>query len=61
MNTKLLKRLRDRQDAIIFESEEDEGAAEFYGELQSVIDAIESGKSEAEVKAACSHVGETYE
>lgn len=46
-----------RQSAIVYESEDDEGAMDYYGEIQSVIDAIDQG---GDVKAAADWVGEAY-
>lgn len=45
----LLKELKSKQAAIVYESNEDEGAAEYHGEIQSVIDAIEAGKTDEEI------------
>jgi hypothetical protein len=48
--------IANKQKAIVYESDEDEGAMDYYGELQSIIDAIDNG---TDVEAACSWVGET--
>lgn len=45
----------EKQRSIVFESQDDEGAAEFYGELGSIIDAIDNG---LDVRKACEWVGE---
>ncbi len=48
------QRFRSIQNEIIFDSDEDEGAAEYYGEVQSVVDAltIEGATTESVEKAA---------
>lgn len=51
------KHLYSKIDGVVFESEDDDAAAEYIGELNSIIEAIEGGK---DVKAACEWVGETY-
>lgn len=48
-----------KQRAIIFESEEDEGAAEYWAELQSIIDVIDSGAMIHKIQQAADWVGET--
>lgn len=45
------------QAGIKYESEDDEGAAEYHGEIQSVIDAIDNGQ---DVRAAANWVGISY-
>lgn len=53
-----LKKLISAQKAIIYESSEDEGAAEFHGELQSVIDVVSSGIStDDDIRKAAEWVG----
>lgn len=49
-----------KQQGIIFESADDEGAAEYHGELQSIIEVIDSGADIKAVKEACEWVGETF-
>lgn len=58
---KLLEKLKNKQRNIRYESSEDEGAAEYYAELQSVIDVIENGGDEQAVRKACEWVGVAYE
>lgn len=53
------KVLKARQNAIRYESEDDEGAAEFWGELQSVIDAITPYAIDDEILQAANYVGES--
>lgn len=55
---KTLKNLNLTLDRIVPESDEDEGAAEYYGEVNSVIMVIEAGKSDAEIIAAAEWVGQ---
>ncbi len=57
----LRNKLIGKQQDIRFESEEDDGAAEYYGELQSIINVIDSGASDEEIIKACEYVGENYE
>jgi len=57
----LRKKLITKQQAIKFESEDDEGASDYFGELQSIINVIDAGASEVEIKKACEWVGESYE
>ena len=52
----LLNHLKAMQGRIEYESEEDEGAQEFYGEIQSVIDAVKAGKTDAEIQDAADWV-----
>jgi hypothetical protein len=54
---KTLILLRARQNAIEFESDEDEGAAEHYSEIQSVIDAIDGGQSDKQIFSTAEMVG----
>ncbi len=51
------KHLQAKQNAIKYESDEDEGACDYHAEIQSIIDAIEAG---IDVKKACEWVGEEY-
>lgn len=51
------QKLVDMQNAIKYESDEDEGAMEYYGEIQSVIDVIDAGGNEAAIKKAADWVG----
>ena len=53
---KTMRKLQARQAAIRPESDEDEGAAEHYAEIQSVIDVIEKDGSDQEIKAAAEYV-----
>lgn len=55
----ILEKLKAEQAAIVYESDEDEGAQEFYGELQSVIDAINEGRTDKEIQDAANWVGVT--
>lgn len=57
LRIKLIK----KQQNIKYESNEDEGAAEYFGELQSIINVIDSGASDDDIKKACEWVGESYE
>lgn len=57
----LRKKLVSKQQNIKYESSEDEGAAEYYAELQSIIKVIDSGASDDDIKKACEWVGESYE
>lgn len=41
---KVIQFLKNKQAQIVFESEEDDGAAEFYGHISDVIDDLEAGK-----------------
>lgn len=50
--------LKEKQKAIVWESEDDEGAGNYYGELQSIIDVCEYG-TEEEIRAAAEYVGES--
>ncbi len=51
------KRLQARQDAIVFESEEDEGAAEHYAEIPSVlIVVLDSSKSSQDIRDTAAQV-----
>ncbi len=52
------KHIINKQSKIVYESDEDEGAAEYYGELQSIIDRINKGSDEKEIRQACDWVGE---
>lgn len=53
----LLKKLKYQQEAIVPESSEDEGAAEHYAEIQSVIDVIEKNGTDEEIQKARDWVG----
>lgn len=53
----LLKDLKQKQKAIVPESSEDEGAAEHYAEIQSVIDVIEKNGTDEEIQKARDWVG----
>lgn len=46
-----------KQSEIYHESDDDQAAWEYSGELESILDAIDQGK---DVKAACEWVGEAY-
>jgi len=48
-----------KQKSIVFESEEDEGAAEYWADLQSIIDVIDSGAMIHKIQEAADWVGET--
>lgn len=52
-----LNKLKARQAAIQYKSVEDEGAAEYYAEIESVIMALEQRKSDAEVVEAAAWAG----
>lgn len=54
---KTLQNLISRQKAIVYESPEDEGAAEHYAEIESCIIAIKSKHTDQDVIAACEYVG----
>lgn len=56
--SKYRKFLKARQDAIIYESEEDEGAAEYSREIQSIIDTIDCYGTVDCIKEAAANVGE---
>jgi hypothetical protein len=49
--------LKEYQTRIVPESDEDEGAAEFWGEIQSVIDVLDRGGTDVEVIEAARWVG----
>ena len=51
--------LVNKQNNIKFESEEDDGAAEYHGELQSIIDVIDSGAMVHKIQEAADWVGES--
>lgn len=54
----ILKKLIAAQNDIVPESAEDEGAAEYYSEIQHVIDAItDERKSDQQIIEAASYVG----
>jgi hypothetical protein len=55
---KTLKNLEVTLNNIVPESDEDEGAAEYAGEVNSVIMAIKAGKSDEDVIAAAEWVGQ---
>ncbi len=52
--------IRAKQSAIIFESADDEGAADYSGELQSILDVIDKCGDLAAIEAACNWVGESF-
>ena len=54
----IAKNLKSQIKAIVYESSEDEGAAEFEVELQSVLDVIEKeGSTDEEIVKAADWVG----
>lgn len=55
--TELLLKLKNTQKAIVPESDEDEAAGEYHGEVQSVIDVIEAGGTDEEIQKAADWVG----
>ena len=54
---KTMQALKNRLAAIEFESEEDEGAAEYYGEVDSVIQVLTANKSDEAIIDAAILVG----
>lgn len=54
---KNIKALEAEQRAIVYESDEDEGAAEYYGEIQSVIDVLKGNTTDKECFDAANWVG----
>ena len=52
--------LKNRQAAIIPESNEDEAAAEYFGEIQSIIDVIDKGGMFHKIQQAAECVGEPF-
>lgn len=54
---KTLNNLIKRQKAIKYESNEDEGAAEHFAEIESCIIAIKSNYSDEAILGALAHVG----
>lgn len=52
-----LMKLKSYQANINFESEEDEGAAMFYGEIESIINALETMPNDRDVINVAEQVG----
>ncbi len=44
-----IAKLKARQDAIQYESDEDEGAAEHYAEIQSILDMTQTAESAKQI------------
>lgn len=53
----ILAKLQTEQSRIRYESDDDEGAAQWHGDLQSVIDALESNKTDQQILDAAAWVG----
>lgn len=49
-------KLKARQSAIIYESDEDEGAADYFGEIQSVLNTITTATSVKDIEKAAEWV-----
>lgn len=57
LKRKRLQKLEKMQNDIVYESDEDYGAVEYHGEIQSVIDVIQKKNvTEEEIQAAANHV-----
>lgn len=58
----VIQKLSVKQSCIKFESDEDEGAAEYFSELQSVIDVLRNQSStDQDIINAANHVGVSNE
>ena len=55
---KYRQKIKSKQENITPESDEDEAAGEYYGELQSILDVIDRGASCEDIKKTANWVGE---